>query len=86
MKIATSGTMESNDCLMTVCQFNGLKVTVKSIVYQQFGKQIEKVIYDTLKLYDINNIHVDCQDKGALDYTIKARLITALQRLGEINA
>jgi citrate lyase subunit gamma (acyl carrier protein) len=86
MKIATAGTMESNDCLMTVSQNKGIKITVKSVVYQQFGKQIEQVIHDTLKQYDITNIHVDCQDKGALDYTIKARLMTALQRLGEIDA
>ena len=37
---------------------------------------------DTLNEYNIKNIKVECQDKGALDYTIKARLQTALRRGG----
>ncbi|TNF08742.1 MAG: citrate lyase acyl carrier protein [Bacillota bacterium] len=86
MKIATAGTLESNDCLMTVQSHQGIKIEIESIVFDQFGDQIEKVIRDTLQELKITNIHVMCKDKGALDYCIKARLITAIQRLGDSYA
>ena len=35
---------------------------------------------------NINNVKVSCQDKGALDYTIKARLVTALTRMEDTHA
>ena len=35
-----------------------------------------------IKLLNIKNIKVEVVDKGALDYTIKARLITAIERMG----
>ena len=86
MKMASAGTMESNDCMMTVREYSGIRIEIESIVFKQFGKQIEKVIRDTLKEQNIHNIHVQCNDKGALDYTIKARLITAIQRMGDQHA
>ena len=48
--------------------------------------QIEKVIKDTLEQLNIKNVKVTCQDKGALDYTIKARIVTALTRMEASNA
>ena len=86
MRIASAGTMESNDCMMTVEEGIGIKIDLESIVYQQFKDQIEKVIRKTLLELKIQNIHVHCNDKGALDYTIRARLITAIQRMGDIHA
>lgn len=83
MKTAIAGTLESNDALITVKEFNGIKVEIESIVFAQFGKQITKVINDTLKELNVNNIYVHCADKGALDYTLKSRLITAIERLGK---
>ena len=83
MKIATAGTLESNDCLMTVQSYQGIKIEIESIVFDQFGDQIEHVIRQTLVEKGISNIHVICKDKGALDYCIKARLLTSIQRLGE---
>lgn len=82
---ASAGTMESNDCLMIVSDANELKIELESIVYHQFKDQIEKVIKDTLKEKGYEKLHVHCQDKGALDYTIKARLLTALERLEKLR-
>ncbi|MBU1141448.1 MAG: citrate lyase acyl carrier protein, partial [Firmicutes bacterium] len=73
MKIASAGTFESNDCLITVKKQTGMTIDIKSIVYDQFKDQINRVIQDTLKELNIKNIHVTINDKGALDYTIKAR-------------
>ncbi|MCF7930662.1 MAG: citrate lyase acyl carrier protein [Acholeplasmataceae bacterium] len=86
MSIFSAGTFESNDCLITVKEASKLSIEIKSIVYDQFKDQIEKVIKDTLDELNIENIFVSCNDKGALDYTIKARLLTAIKRMGEYDA
>ena len=54
--------------------------------YKKLKSQMnkEKVI-QTLNKHNISKIKVDCFDKGALDYTIKSRLETALQRGGYIE-
>lgn len=83
MKSAMAGSVESNDCLMTVNESDKLEVNITSIVDAFFHAQIEKVILDTLKELNITKIKVECSDKGALDYTIKARLITAIERMGK---
>lgn len=81
MKRGIAGTLESNDVLITVKGSDGLNVTLNSIVYDFFHTRIEKVIYDTLKELGVEKIDVVCEDKGALDCTIKARLITAIRRM-----
>lgn len=86
MNFAVAGSLESNDCLITVYESNKRKIKLDSIVYDQFSKQILNVINNTLDELNITNLYVDIVDKGALDYTIKARLITAIKRLGESNA
>ena len=83
MKRGIAGSLESNDALITVKESDTLKITVNSIVYDFFHKQIEKVIRDTLKELNIEKIEVVCEDKGALDYTIKARLMVAVARMEE---
>ena len=83
MKRGIAGSLESNDALITVKESDTLSITVKSIVYDFFHKQIEKVILDTLKELNIDKIEVVCEDKGALDYTIKARLKVAVARMEE---
>ncbi|PAT02129.1 citrate lyase acyl carrier protein [Candidatus Izimaplasma bacterium ZiA1] len=84
----SAGSLESSDCLITV-SYNKDKnntVNIESIVFDQFGEQIFEVINKSLQELNIKNVNVLCQDKGALDYTIKARLATALKRLeGENN-
>ncbi len=81
MKIGVSGSLESNDVLITVKQADRQEIVIKSIVYDFFHLQIERVIKDTLKELNKENLSVLCEDKGALDYTIRARLLTAIQRM-----
>lgn len=80
MKIAIGGSLESSDCLITVKPHNTTEIEIDSIVFKQFGDQIKTVILNTLKEFNVENVKIICQDKGALDYTIRARLITALKR------
>lgn len=86
MKVGVAGSVESNDILITVQESNELIIEITSIVDAFFHDQIETVIKDTLEEFNIKNVKVVCQDKGALNYTIKARLVTALTRMEGNNA
>lgn len=81
-KIAKAGTLESNDILIMVMPKDeaGVELELESIVMKQFGEQIKKVILETSKELELDGVKIQAQDKGALDYTIKARLITAIKR------
>jgi citrate lyase subunit gamma (acyl carrier protein) len=82
MSIAQAGSIESSDCLITVKHHDQLTIVIESTVFDAFGDQIEAVIKKTLQKMAIEHIYVHIQDKGALDYAIEARLLTALRRLG----
>ncbi len=81
MKVGVAGSLESNDVVMTVSESDRLEIEIDSIVKEYFGDRILKVIEDTLKARNISKIKVKCSDKGALDYTIQSRLITAIERM-----
>jgi len=86
--IATAGTMESNDIMVTLepKESGGIVISLTSNVYQQFGKQIEKVIRETLAGYGIEHAEVNAIDKGALYCTIRARVSTAVFRSAKSEA
>ncbi len=81
-KPAKAGTFESNDIYVMVMpnEGNGIELDLESIVMQQFGEEIKMVIMDTLKELEIKDVIIRAQDKGALNYTIKARVETAVKR------
>jgi len=81
MKTGICGSLESNDCLITVQESDTFEIVIDSIVYDFFADQIKKVIVETLNEHNIVHIKVFCNDKGALDYTIKSRLETAIMRM-----
>ena len=83
MKKAQAGSVESNDILITVSESESLDINITSIVSAFFYDQIYQVITSTLQELNISKIKVEAVDKGALDYTIKARLITAIERMGK---
>lgn len=82
LKPAKAGTLESNDIYVTVMpnQEGGVELDLESIVMKQFGEDIERVIMETLKSLEVEDVIIRAQDKGALDYTIKARVETAVKR------
>lgn len=82
-KEAMAGTLESNDILITVENGEGITIELESSVKKQFGKQIEKVIRETLEELKVENVKLTAVDKGALDYTIKARVEAACFRAAE---
>ena len=88
MQIVTTGvagTMESSDIMVRIepSEHEGIELTLESAVMQQFGKQIRKVILDTLQEYDVQNAKVEAVDKGALDCTVRARTVAAIYRAAQ---
>ena len=81
-KIAKAGTLESNDILIMVMpsESGEVELQLESIVMQQFGDVIEQVILNKVKEMGVEGISIKAQDKGALDYTIAARVETAIKR------
>jgi citrate lyase subunit gamma (acyl carrier protein) len=81
-KPSKAGTMESNDIYIVLMPNpkGGIEINLQSIVMKQFGEQIESVILETLKELGVENVIVTAKDKGALNYTIKARIETATKR------
>lgn len=80
-KSSKCGTLESNDIfILAVPSEKGIEIELESIVGQQFGEQIKKVILAKLEEMGISSIYIKAQDKGALDYTIRARVETAIKR------
>ncbi|WP_102399128.1 citrate lyase acyl carrier protein [Haloimpatiens massiliensis] len=81
-KVAKAGTLESNDVMITVMpnMAGGIEVEIDSIVMKQFGEAIKETIMNTLKELGVEEVKIKAEDKGALDYTIKARVETAIKR------
>ncbi len=82
--LSMAGSVESCDCLITLYKSDCVDIDLRSDVIIQYGDQIKKVVLETLKKYNIENVKVNIEDKGALDYTIIARLESALERGGLI--
>lgn len=86
LKTAMAGTLESSDCLVTVEPGHGkVELDLDSAVLHQFGKQIRKVIFETLERLDVTDAKVTVVDKGALDCTIKARVECAVYRSNDVK-
>lgn len=83
-KPARAGSLESNDILIMISPSDDLQVEISSVVKQQYGDKIEKVIRDELKELGVEKINLKAEDKGALDFTIRARVRAAVQR-GAVN-
>ncbi|MDO4329757.1 MAG: citrate lyase acyl carrier protein [Lachnospiraceae bacterium] len=78
---AVAGTLESSDCQVTVEPGEGaVEFHLESAVINQFGNQIKKVVMETLKNLEVDNVKLTMVDKGALDCTIKARVEGAIFR------
>jgi citrate lyase subunit gamma (acyl carrier protein) len=78
-----AGSKESNDCLITIESANSTTIEINSIVGAFFYDQIMETVKETLAENNITNVKVIVDDKGALDYTIKSRLLTAIERMKE---
>ncbi len=84
IKTAVAGTLESSDCMVTIePAAKGVEIELESVVIMQYGRQIRKVVTETLKRLGVRKARVSIVDKGALDCTIKARVECAAMRAAE---
>lgn len=75
------GTLESNDIYIVLSPAdNGIEIELESSVEKQFGDQIKNVIKSRLLELGIDSVKVNAKDRGALDYTIRARVEGAVRR------
>lgn len=80
-KMAKAGSMESNDIMIMISPGDGeIDIDLDSVVYNQFGDDIKELITDTLKSEGVESAKIVAKDKGALDFTIKARVKTCVKR------
>lgn len=80
-----SGSLESNDCLITLMPASTFGVRLESVVYAAYGKHIEHLIDAECQAHHLTHVAVHCQDQGALDVTIRARLHEAFAKFKEAN-
>jgi citrate lyase subunit gamma (acyl carrier protein) len=82
IKEAIAGTLESSDLLVKVAPSDKAtrEVVIQSEVIKQFGKQINRVVNETLDKLAVSEGSIVIEDKGALDCVIKARVEAAVLR------
>lgn len=80
---ACAGTLESSDIYVEIAPAeagSGLELDITSVVFAQFGEDIERVIRETLAELQVIDANVKVSDRGAVDCTIRARVETAVCR------
>lgn len=85
LKTAQAGTLESSDIMITVAPGtagSGVVIELESIVMAQYGDDIRLTLENTLAEQGCTDIYIKASDRGALDCTIRARMLTALSRAG----
>lgn len=81
VKCASAGTMESSDVYVEVEPSEaGLEISLESVVKNQFGDVILKVVREVLEECKVDKAAVRIVDRGALDCVIRARVETAVLR------
>ena len=83
---ASAGTLESNDCLVTVePSAGGIRLEVESIVWEQYGDAITQTVRDVAEQWSISGGLIRVVDRGALDCVLRARTEAAILRTGGIT-
>ncbi|MFB0971624.1 MAG: citrate lyase acyl carrier protein [Tissierellia bacterium] len=77
---ARAGSVESNDLLVIISPADELSIDISSEVSLQYGDDIKRVIEETVKKFGVEKAQIKIEDKGALDFTIRARVEAAILR------
>lgn len=85
-KPAVAGTLESSDVQIMIRPNpnQGIQIDLKSDVKVLFGDAIEATIRSVLDEFQVTDAIVEINDKGALDFAIRARMECAVCRAAEI--
>ncbi|MBN1328212.1 MAG: citrate lyase acyl carrier protein [Candidatus Heimdallarchaeota archaeon] len=83
LRSAQAGSLESQDILITVESGkpdSGIVIELDSPSAVQYGKKIHNEIESVVNKFGIEDVYIKAIDKGALGFTIKARIEVALSR------
>lgn len=71
-----------SDCYVSINTdgATNIKLTLKSKVKSLFGRQIEDLVLDILRYFEISKAEIFIEDSGALPYVIAARVESALKQ------
>lgn len=82
-KNASIGVEETNDLLIEIepaAQGSGVVLDFKTSVPYQYGEHLHNLILKTVEEAGYTDLKMIVRDKGAWDYTVKARILTVLER------
>ncbi len=79
---AHAGTLESSDVFVRVVPIESaeIEIELESSVYEIYADAIVQTIQESAKALGAQGMKLIVQDKGALDYVIKARVQAAILR------
>jgi len=82
LETAHAGTLESSDAFVRVIPIDekGIVIELESSVEEIYGDAIRALILEAATAMNVDGVKLIVQDKGALDYVIKARVQTAILR------
>ena len=82
-----TGTLESSDVQITLRPNpgQGIQIELQSDVKALFGQAIEETVRAVLAEFGVQDALVDVNDKGALDFVIRARMECAVCRAAQVQ-
>ena len=87
VKPAAAGTLESSDILITLKPGDGtVDIQLTSSVDVYYHDTIMQVLKDALEEMGVTSAQVQAVDRGALDCTVRARMITAIKLGSEVES
>lgn len=84
VRCAEAGSVESGDCFVQLepgCE--GLELNIGSTLMLQFGEIIRESVLDVLLKCGVQDAKITLDDHGALDWILRARVETAIERAKE---
>lgn len=83
LREAKAGLDERGDvlvCLSPAEENSGVQIDMESTLMSLFGDQIRASVLGVVEGYGLNDLKLTVRDQGALDYAIRARVQTAIER------
>jgi citrate lyase subunit gamma (acyl carrier protein) len=83
LREAKAGLEERGDvlvCLSPADEGSGVQVDIESTLMTLFGEQIRASVLGVIEEYGLKDVKLTVRDQGALDYAIRARVQTAIER------
>lgn len=83
LREAKAGLDERGDvlvCLSPAEENSGIQIAIESTLKSLFGDQIRASVLGVIEGYGLKDLKMTVRDQGALDYAIRARVQTAIER------